>query len=128
MKKLEISIIKNSNQEKAILECDARTATLSIIFADGVRKTYIEVDIYIGFGLLRREFSDIRFLCKGSKINVYPSAMASNMSSGVVAYETQIGDPHAKLVRIFDYEENKLTNDINEQFAYRKKWAESLLI
>lgn len=128
MKTLEISIIKNSTPEKATIKCDAKTATLSIIFAGGLRKTYKEVDIYIGFGLLRKEFNDIRFLCKGSKINVYPSAMASHMSSGVVAYETQIGDPHAKLVRIFDFEENDLTNDINEQFSYRKKWAESLLI
>ncbi|AZF36681.1 hypothetical protein C4J88_1897 [Pseudomonas sp. R4-39-08] len=54
--------------------------------------------------------------------------MASQMSSGIVAYETQIGDTDAKLVRIFDYEENELTNDINEQISYRKKWAESLQI
>jgi hypothetical protein len=52
--------------------------------------------------------------------------MASQMSSGVVAYETKLGDPDAKLVRIFDYEENELTNDINEQIAYRTKWSESL--
>lgn len=128
MKKIEIFTIKNSNREKAIIECDGSTATLSITFSSGLRKTYHDADIYICFGLLRKEFSDIRFLCKGSKLNVYPSAMASQMSSGIVAYETQIGNPDAKLVRIFDYEENELTNDINEQIAYRTKWAESLPI
>jgi hypothetical protein len=51
--------------------------------------------------------------------------MASQMSGGVVAYEVEIGNPDTKLVRIFDYEENNLTNDINEQIAYRTKWAES---
>ncbi|MFT0476731.1 hypothetical protein ACMSI6_22835 [Pseudomonas antarctica] len=126
MKNLEITIIKDSNREKAIIECDRGTVTLSITFANGIRKTYSAIDIYICFGILRKEFRDIKFLCKGSKINVYPSAMASQMSSGLVAYETKIGDPDAELVRIFDYEENELTNDINEQIAYRTKWAESL--
>ncbi len=37
-----------------------------------------------------------------------------------------MGEPDAKLVRIFDYEENDLTNDINEQITYRNEWAESL--
>jgi len=52
--------------------------------------------------------------------------MASQMSSGLVAYDVTMSEPDAELVRIFDYEENNLTNDINEQIAYRNKWAESL--
>lgn len=52
--------------------------------------------------------------------------MASQMSSGIVAYEVEMGDPEAKLVRIFDYEENELTNDVNEQILYRNKWAKSI--
>ncbi|WP_219268293.1 hypothetical protein [Pseudomonas sp. Xaverov 259] len=126
MKELEITIIKNSIRENATIECDRKTATLSIIFANGVKKSYTDIDIYMCFGLMRKDFSDIKFLCKGAKVNVYPSAMASQMSSGVVAYETKLGDPDAKLVRIFDYEEKELTNDINEQIAYRTKWSESL--
>lgn len=59
-------------------------------------------------------------------MSVYPSAMASQMSSGLVAYDVTMSEPDAELVRIFDYEENNLTNDINEQIAYRNKWAESL--
>ncbi|MFP3497943.1 hypothetical protein SB759_27345 [Pseudomonas sp. SIMBA_059] len=126
MKTLEISIIRNSLRETAIIEYERKTSTLSIVFPDGVKKTFTGTDIYTCFGTLRKAFSDIKFLCKGSKINVYPSAMASQMSGGVVAYEVKIGDPDAQLVRIFDYEENDLTNDINEQIAYRTKWAESL--
>ncbi|TFF13973.1 hypothetical protein EXW72_07020 [Pseudomonas sp. BCA14] len=125
MKKLEISIIRNSLREKAIIEYERKTSTLSIEFSDGVQKTFTEIDVYTCFGSLRKEFSDVKFLCKGSKVNVYPSAMASQMSGGVVAYEVRIGDPNAELVRIFDYEENDLTNDINEQIAYRAKWTES---
>jgi hypothetical protein len=125
MKTLEISIIRNSVREKATIEYEGRTSTLSIIFSDKTKRTFTDIDIYICFGSLRKEFSDIKFPCKGSKLNVYPSAMASQMSGGVVAYEVEIGNPDTKLVRIFDYEENNLTNDINEQIAYRTKWAES---
>ncbi|MBC8983606.1 hypothetical protein [Pseudomonas lurida] len=126
MKKLDITIIKNVQRETATLELDRTTSTLSITFADGMQKTYSDTDIYTCFGLKIRKFSEITFLCKGSKINVYPSAMVSQMSSGVVAYEVTVGDPDAELVRIFDYEENNLTNDINEQIAYRLKWSDSL--
>ncbi|MBC3248463.1 hypothetical protein ACQZ2F_26895 [Pseudomonas lurida] len=126
MKKLDITIIKNAQRETATLELDRTTSTLSITFADGMQKTYSDTDIYTCFGLKIRKFSEITFLCKGSKINVYPSAMVSQMSSGVVAYEVTVGDPDAELVRIFDYEENNLTNDINEQIAYRLKWSDSL--
>jgi hypothetical protein len=126
MKKLDITIIKNAQRETATLELDRTTSTLSITFADGMQKTYSDTDIYTCFGLKIRKFSEITFLCKGSKINVYPSAMVSQMSSGVVAYEVTVGDPDAELVRIFDYEENNLTNDINEQIAYRLKWSDFL--
>jgi len=126
MKELDITIIKNTQRETATLGIDRATSTLSITFTDGTKKTYSDIDIYTCFGLLRREFSEIAFLCKGSKVSVYPSAMASPMSSGLVAYDVTMSEPDAELVRIFDYEENKLTNDINEQIAYRNKWAESL--
>ena len=126
MKKLDITIIKNAQRETATLELDRTTSTLSITFADGMQKTYSDTGIYTCLGLKIRKFSEITFLCKGSKINVYPSAMVSQMSSGVVAYEVTVGDPDAELVRIFDYEENNLTNDINEQIAYRLKWSDSL--
>ena len=126
MKKTEITIIKNNSRETATIEYDRKIPTLSIAFLDGIKRTYTDIDIYVCFGILRKEFNDVQFLCKGSKINVYPSAMASQMSSGVVAYEVYIGEPDAELVRIFDYAENNLTNDINEQVIYRKKWADSI--
>lgn len=126
MKSIEIAIINNSLREMATIEYDRSIPSLSITFSNGAKRTYSDTDIFICFGLLRKEFSDITFLCKGSKINVYPSAMASQMSSGIVAYEVEMGDPEAKLVRIFDYEENELTNDVNEQILYRNKWAKSI--
>lgn len=121
----EITIINNSLREKATITYDRNKNTLSILFLSGLQKTYTGLDIYVCFGLLRKEFCHMKFLCKGSKINVYPSAMSSQMSCGLVAYEVKIGEPDGEPVRIFDYEENDLTNDIEEQFAFRKRWGES---
>jgi hypothetical protein len=52
--------------------------------------------------------------------------MASQMSCGVVAYELTLGESEGELVRIFDHEENNLTNDIEDQVKFRKRWAASL--
>lgn len=122
----EISIINNGLCEKATITYDRNKCTLAILFSSGVEKNYADLDIYRCFGLLRKEFSHIRFLCKGSKINVYPSAMASQMSCGVVAYELTLGKSDGELVRIFDHEENDLTNDIEDQVNFRKRWSASL--
>lgn len=122
----EITILNNDTQERATIEYDRTTCTLSISFIDGTNKTYSALDIYICFGLLRKEFSHIKFMCKGAKINVHTSAMSSQMSNGLVAYEVTMGESDGKLVRIFDYEEHDLTNDIQEQISFRDCWANSL--
>lgn len=109
----QIIIIKDGIRESVAIEYERGKPTLHLILSGETRKTYTALDLYDCFGLLRADF-------------VYPSAMASQISSGVVAYETEIGNPDAQLVRIFDYEENELTNDINEQIIYRKNWAKSL--
>jgi hypothetical protein len=122
----EITIIKNATRETAIIEYERSTCSLSITFANGQKKAYADLDIYVCFGLMRKEFNHITFLCKGAKINVYPSSMSSQMSSGVVAYEVKMGESEAVPVRIFDPEENDLTNDIRMQVEFRKKWANSI--
>ncbi|WP_236309239.1 hypothetical protein, partial [Pseudomonas gessardii] len=99
---------------------------LFITFSDQTKKTYSGLDVFRSFGLLRKEFSDIKFLCKGSKINVFPSAMSSSMSGGLVAYEMKLGEPDPEMVRIFDYEEHDLTSDIEEQVEFRERWGDSL--
>lgn len=52
--------------------------------------------------------------------------MSSSMSSGLVAYEMKLGEPDPEMVRIFDYEEHDLTNDIEEQIEFRVRWGDSL--
>ncbi|MBK5351820.1 hypothetical protein JFU37_04745 [Pseudomonas sp. TH41] len=110
------------------------TATLNESFSsltfsrkNGFKKTYTDHDLYLCLAQIRQEFPDIEFLCKGAKINVFPSRMCSQMSNGAVAYELTMGKQalRSDVVHIFDYEENNLTNDPNVQKDFFLRWVES---
>ncbi|MFJ7106574.1 hypothetical protein ACIQU2_02905 [Pseudomonas sp. NPDC098740] len=128
MKTIEISINAHGVTQKAAIECDRQKRTLTYILENGLRKTYTAHDLYVCLGLLRADFPETKFLCKGAKLNVYPSRMSSQMSAGVVAYELHMGKPAEleDIVNIFDYEENDITQDIQQQRDYYKRWIESL--
>jgi len=128
MKTIEISIIANGKLEKAFLICDRNNRELTFLMDNDLRKTYKEEDIYECFGLLRADFPTIQFLCKGAKINVHTSRMSSQMSAGVLAYEVTLGrsTEDDDIVNIFAYEDTDITNNIEEQRAYYKKWIKSL--
>jgi hypothetical protein len=128
MKTIEISIIVNEKLEKALIMRDRKNRELTFLMKDNLSKTYKEEDIYECFGLLRADFPDIKFLCKGAKINVHTSRMSSQMSAGVLAYEIELGKPTGDedIVNIFDYEDTDITNNIDEQRKFYKKWIESL--
>ncbi|MDP1340691.1 hypothetical protein, partial [Klebsiella variicola] len=83
---------------------------------------------YVCLAKIRADFPHITFLCKGAKINVKPSRMASQMGAGLVAYEMILGEQatNENLVRLFDYEEDTLTSDPQEQINFFKKWLASL--
>ncbi|WP_137808089.1 hypothetical protein [Pseudomonas sp. G(2018)] len=128
MKQIKIMIDIKGNIETATIEFDRREPTLTLEMKNGFKKSYSAYDLYICFGMLRADHPEIKFLCKGSKLNVHPSRMSSQMSKGLVAYELKIGKPSEDedLVRIFDYEDEHITNDIEEQKKFYKKWLESL--
>jgi hypothetical protein len=128
MKIVEISIKKNGITQKALIECDRQNRTLIINLENASRKTYAAHDLYECLGLIRADFPEIKFLCKGAKLNVHPSRMSSQMSSGVVAYELHLGisSEPTDIVNIFDYEEADIVNDIQQQRDFYKNWLESL--
>lgn len=128
MKIIEISINTHGVIQKVAIECDRQNPTLTHILENGLRKTYTAHDLFVCLGLLRADFPETKFLCKGAKLNVYPSRMSSQMSAGVVAYELHMGKPAESedIVNIFDYEENDITQDIQQQRDYYKRWIESL--
>lgn len=123
-----IQIIKNKTKEPATLEVCRQTRTLTLLTEGGLTSTHTAEDLYECFGLIRADFPDITFLCKGAKINVHPSRMTSQMSAGLVAYEVRAGQPTEQedVVRIFDYEELDLTNDIEVQKQHYRQWIESI--
>ena len=121
---IEIDGVVNS----AFFECDKRTIAMKVTMPDGAVKKYTGVDYYVCLGEVRKDFPNVRFLCKGAKINVYPSRMCSQMAGGIVAYEVRWGEPadDSDIVNIFDYEDQNLTNDIDEQADYYERWMSSL--
>jgi hypothetical protein len=129
MKIIEISINTHGVTKKATIECDRQKRTLTFIMENGSRRTYTGHDLYACLGLLRADFPEVKFLCKGAKLNVYPSRMSSQMSAGIVAYELYMGKPAEQedIVNIFDYEENDITQDIQQQTDFYKRWIESLI-
>ncbi|MHC8291579.1 hypothetical protein ACYZUD_33140 [Pseudomonas sp. XS1P51] len=128
MKIIEISTNTHGVARKAVIECDRQKLTLTFIMENGLRKTYTAYDLYVCFGLLRADFPETKFLCKGAKLNVYPSRMSSQMSAGVMAYELTLGKPaeQGDVVNIFDYEESDITSDIQQQREFYKRWIDSL--
>ncbi|VVN90946.1 hypothetical protein PS704_01881 [Pseudomonas fluorescens] len=114
--------------KNAVIECDRRLLSLTLVMENSIRKIYTAHDLYVCFGLLRADFPETKFLCKGAKLNVYPSRMSSQMSSGLAAYELQLGRPAEPddVVNIFDYEETDITSDIQRQHDFYQRWLASL--
>ena len=128
MKTISVEIVKDLKRETGNIVIDRKTKRLTFTMKNGKTSTRSAADLYICFGLIRTDFPDIKFLCKGAKINVHPSRMSSQMSAGLVAYEVRMGHPtdEEDVVRIFDYEENDLTNNIEEQKKHYQRWIESI--
>ncbi|WP_077049251.1 hypothetical protein [Pseudomonas sp. KK4] len=128
MKIVEIMTTTFETAETFVVECDRQNRSLTLIAKDGSRKKYTADDIYECLGLLRADFPEKRFMCKGARLNVHPSRMSSQMSAGLVAYELHLGTPSedGHMVNIFDYEETDITNDIQQQRDFYIKWVRSL--
>ncbi|MCP1500673.1 hypothetical protein J2Y86_005380 [Pseudomonas migulae] len=109
--------------EDAILE--ETPNSLTFVRKGGFRKTYIaDYDLFFCLAEIRKEFPDIKFLCKGAKLNVFPSRMCSQMSNGSVAYEVTMGEAATRdnIVHTFDFESCNIVSDISEQIDFHKKW------
>ncbi|MBO1540456.1 MULTISPECIES: hypothetical protein [Pseudomonas] len=113
--------------KKAIFKCDRKIMAMTVTMPDGIERSYTAADLYLCLGMVRKDFPDVSFLCKGAKINVHPSRMSSQMAGGVVAYEVRWGETadESDTVNIFDYEDKDLTNDITEQVEYHRRWLQS---
>ncbi|NWF09531.1 hypothetical protein HX810_17860 [Pseudomonas salomonii] len=128
MKTQKIQVIVNNQKAEVKVKYDLEKLTMTFSEAENFQKIFEGKDMYVCLAKIRADFPHITFLCKGAKINVMPSRMASQMSGGLVAYEMNLGKQatNEDIVRIFDYEEENLTNDPKEQMDFFKKWLASL--
>jgi len=123
-----IKVIINNKSSEVAVRYDLEKLSMTFSEADNFKKTYRGKDIYTCLAKVRADFPHIVFLCKGAKINVMPSRMASQMSAGLIAYEMTLGKQASRddIVHLFDYEENNLTNNPREQVDFFKNWLKSL--
>lgn len=128
MRTKKIRAIINNIEKCVTFKYDSRHTKLKFSEAENFAKVYVAEDIYNCLANVRRDFPHIQFLCKGAKINVRPSSMASQMSGGLVAYELTLGKRPTRedLVHIFDHEEHNLTNNPQEQDQFYKEWLTSI--
>ncbi|WP_130904166.1 hypothetical protein [Pseudomonas sp. Sample_22] len=100
---------------------------LTLIRKNGFKKTYTEDDLFLCLARMRRDFPETKFLCKGAKLNVYPSRMCSQMSNGAVAYEMILGEKATRdhIVHIFDFDDENIAQDIFEQEEFQRRWMNS---
>ncbi|WLG46751.1 hypothetical protein [Pseudomonas sp. FP1740] len=103
---------------------EERFSSLTFTMKNGFRKTYTDHDLYLCLAQIRRDFPEIKFLCKGSKLNVFPSRMCSQMGNGAIAYEMILGKAATRdhIVHIFDFEDQNIVNDISEQIEFYHQW------
>ncbi|MBX9410669.1 hypothetical protein K5E40_34185 [Pseudomonas baetica] len=124
---IKVTIGINDKKQEVELICDDTKVSITLNLENQSSQTYTDRDFYKCFGLLRKSNPHIRFFCKGSKINVHPSSMSSQMSLGLKAYELVMGKKPSleEVVFIFDYEEENLTNDPEEQRTFYLNWITS---
>ncbi|PMY01614.1 hypothetical protein C1Y18_33700, partial [Pseudomonas sp. MPR-R5A] len=82
----KIQVIRNNIKIETTVKYDPVNRLMWFSESNNFRKLYQGKDIYVCLAKVRAEFPHMTFLCKGAKINVMPSRMASQMSAGLVAY------------------------------------------
>lgn len=124
----KIKVAIDNQRLEVTVKYSVENLSMTFSEADNFKKVYTGKDIFVCLAKVRADFPHITFLCKGAKINVMPSRMASQMSNGLVAYEMTLGKQASRddIVHIFDYEENNLTNNPQEQVDFFKSWIKSL--
>ena len=67
-------------------------------------------------------------VCNGASINVYPSAMITDMGSGEKAYRHTLGRRAlmTDLVDIFDTDSGLVPSTVDSQRAFHSQWLASL--
>ncbi len=113
------------------IECSVREekAVIEVLEGPGLGTVCIGLDFFGAFGELRDlwDQSDLKPLCMGACLYVYPSGMSRDMGFGKVAYFLEKGRRASRkdLVNIFDPFPEDLSRGllatVHEQRAYRRE-------
>ncbi|QAY85076.1 hypothetical protein [Pseudomonas arsenicoxydans] len=123
-----VPILIEDKLKIAVLDCDEDTPSIQITLESGRTQKFSGLDIYECLGKIIKSFPEIKFLCKGAKINVRPSSMSSQMSCGIMAYEHKLGVRASRkdLVNIFQYDDQDIIHDPQMQTDFFHRWLESI--
>lgn len=123
-----ISVLIDKEIKSVVINYDEHPPAIRLTTENGHSKKYTGQDIYECFGKILKDMPEVKFLCKGAKLNVRPSSMSSQMTSGIMAYEHTLGSriTRKNLVNIFDYDDQDIINDPQMQTDYFFRWLESI--
>lgn len=127
--KIHVKVIIDEREIDGIFYLKTNPLCMLSLFIDGEQRAEVSGDDFFScFCELRKRLKDIVFLCKGAKVNVYPSRMSRQMASGIKAYEVTLGQPALRenLVNIFDYDDEGFISSPQEQHGFHLKWISSL--
>lgn len=126
---VKVKIIVDGEEVNGVFHLETNPLCRLSLLIDGEEKVDVSAeDFFSCFCELRSLLKDFIFLCKGAKINVYPSRMSRQMANGVKAYELTLGQQALRenLVDIFDYDDIGFSSSPKEQYDFYQKWLSSL--
>ncbi len=131
LKKYEIALRQSDGrQTSATVAHDVTRADKRLFLEfDGEKYSSEEVDYFQAFCSIRHQYLEKRNivpLCYAASVDVWPSAMSSDMGAGLKAYKSKIGVPGGKMVDIFSTGEDISPATVKEQRVFHKAWFESL--
>ncbi|WP_093426647.1 MULTISPECIES: hypothetical protein [unclassified Pseudomonas] len=128
MPSMKVLIFVDGEKQEAVLDYEVDSPSIKLLLQSGKTFNVSGLDVYECLGKLLVLLPEVNFLCKGAKLNVRPSSMSSQMTSGMMAYEHLLGvrATRKSLVNIFDYDDVNIVNDPKLQDDFFFKWLRSL--
>lgn len=124
-----IILVGGRDGEFGILTAEKEGETCSLSFlVRGKRHNSSSSDFFETFCQIRRELeSDFLIpFCYAASLNVYPSRMSRQMSSGTVAYVLRMGESAETKVHIFETGPDVVPASVDQQRLYFDEWLASL--
>jgi hypothetical protein len=125
-----INLIGGEDDESGVLTSTGAgdDCHLTFVFRDRCIEASAS-DFFEAFCLIRLQLESDSLVpfCYGASLNVFPSGMSRQMSSGMAAYRLVMGKHSSRenLVRIFDQGHDVIPASVANQLAFFKEWIAS---